>query len=138
MAKIISDEIKFKIVDLLKETDLSNNEIASRVGVSKDFVTKLNRKLNIRDSERGLVRPWTQRELYVLKENFSRMTFEQLAYKLERTERSVKEKARRIGLRKREREDRVPARRKDKPLPVRQRQRIVIDDSYITKKPLPK
>ena len=137
MAKIISDEIKFKIVDLLRETDLTNNEIASRVGVSKDFVTKLNRKLNIRDSERGLVRPWTQRDLYILKENFSRMTFEQLAYKLERSERSVREKARRIGLKKRAQENQVPIKKKEK-LPTIKRGTIAIDISDYLARPLPK
>ncbi|WP_242258116.1 hypothetical protein [Streptococcus thoraltensis] len=131
----VTDDTKFAIVDLLKTTELNHREIALKVGVSSTFVTKLNRKLSIRATPRR--KPWTQKELWFLKENYSKLTIKQLASKLERSEMSVKERSRKLGLKKRKVKE-TPTPTKKGKIPVRQRHVIAIDISNIISKPLPK
>ncbi|MFU2180718.1 hypothetical protein ACMZ6Y_00405 [Streptococcus pluranimalium] len=84
------------VIDLLKNTDLTQLQIANQTGVTPAKVAKINQEEGIRDVFK--MRKWTEAEVTYLKKYVGKLSAREIAEELDRTEQSVLNKIAALGL----------------------------------------
>ncbi|MDY4511809.1 hypothetical protein [Streptococcus hyovaginalis] len=85
-----------KVIDLLKNTDLTQLQIANQTGVTPAKVAVINQEAGIRDVFK--MRKWTEAEVTYLKKYVGKLSAREIAKELDRTEQSVLNKIAVLGL----------------------------------------
>lgn len=85
-----------KVIDLLKNTDLTQLQIANQTGITPAKVAKINQEAGIRDVFK--MRKWSETEVAYLKKYVGKLSARDIAEELDRTEQSVLNKIAALGL----------------------------------------
>lgn len=85
-----------KVIDLLRNTDLTQLQIANQTGVTPAKVALINQEAGIRDVFK--MRKWSETEVTYLKKYVGKLSAREIAKELDRTEQSVLNKIAALGL----------------------------------------
>uniref|UniRef100_UPI003F68D5F3 helix-turn-helix domain-containing protein n=1 Tax=Streptococcus pluranimalium TaxID=82348 RepID=UPI003F68D5F3 len=124
-----------KIVELLKNTQLTQAQIANQVGLSVQRISQINAKHNIR--QQNARRPWEAYEEDYLVKYVGSLSVNQIARDLNRTKWSVTTKMAAMGLSVDQNDNRAPKKivfKEDKLYVMPKRPKIKIDDSFIRRR----
>lgn len=123
-----------KVIDLLKNTDLTQLQIANQTGITPARVAKINQEEGIRDAFK--MRKWSETEVTHLKKYVGKLSAREIAEELDRTEQSVLNKIAALGLSaKVNRVKKAKKRNVAKPQVSPERDTIKIDISAYLSKP---
>ncbi|CAM2760091.1 Uncharacterised protein [Streptococcus acidominimus] len=85
-----------KVIDLLKNTDLTQLQIANQTGITPAKVAQINQEAGIRDVFK--MRKWSETEVTYLIKYAGKLSAGEIAEELDRTEQSVLNKIAALGL----------------------------------------
>lgn len=122
-----------KVIDLLRNTDLTQLQIANQTGITPAKVALINQEAGIRDVFK--MRKWSETEVTYLKKYVGKLSAREIAKELDRTEQSVLNKIAALGLSaKVNRVKKSKKRNVVKPHVTPERDKIKIDiSSYLSK-----
>ena len=126
---------KDEIIQLLKNTQLTQAQIANRLGLSVQRISQVNTEHNIR--QQNAKRPWEAYEEDYLSKYVGSLSVNQLARDLNRTKWSVTTKIAAMGLSVDQNDNRAPKKvvfKEDKPYVMPKRPKIKIDDSFVRRR----
>lgn len=126
---------KDEIIQLLKNTQLTQAQIANRLGLSVQRISQVNIEHNIRQQKAK--RPWEAHEEDYLVKYVGSLSVNQLARDLNRTKWSVTTKIAELGLSVDQNDNRAPKKivfKEDKPYVMPKRPKIKIDDSFVRRR----